>query len=129
MGCKESRPVGVQNDRPSMNPKNVNNMDRTHKRKEDNELKIVFLGNIASGKTLYYLKTKDHTIDFEDRTTGMPGVNVVKYLQTPKYGKIIAMLWDTACEESCFAITAKLVKRSNAVMLLYAIDNRETFDN
>lgn len=116
MGCQESIPVGVQNDRSSMNPKNVNSMDRPHKTKEDNELKIVFLGNIASGKTLYYLKTKDHTIDFEDRAMGMPGVNTVKYLQTPKYGKIIAMLWDTACEESCFAITATLVKRCNAVV-------------
>jgi GTPase SAR1 family protein len=129
MGCQESRPDGVQNDRPSMNPKNVNRMDRPHKRKEDNEVKIVFLGNIAAGKTLYYLKTKGHTIHFEDRGTGMPGVNAVEYLQTPKYGKILAILWDTACEESCFAITATLVKKSNAVMLLYAIDDRETFAN
>jgi GTPase SAR1 family protein len=112
-----------------MNPKNVNNMDRPHKRKEDNEVIIVFLGGIGSGKTIYYLTTKDHTIDFEDRAMGMTGVNVVKYLQTPKYGKIRAILWDTIGAEHCFVITKELVKRSNALMLLYAIDNRETFDN
>jgi hypothetical protein len=74
-----------------MDPKNMNSMDRPHKRKEDNEVKIVFLGNIAADKTLYYLKTKGHTIHFEDRGTGMPGVNAVEYLRTPNYGKILAI--------------------------------------
>ena len=129
MGCQESRQDSVQNDRPSINSKRTDDTHPPHKRKEDNEVRITFLGNILADKTLYYLKTKENTISFKGWGTGPPGVYAVKYLQTPKYGKILAMLWDTPCEETCFAMTASLIKKSNAVMLLYAIDNRETFDN
>lgn len=129
MGCKDSKPNGDKNHRTSINPKNVDNTDRPHKQNKDYEVKISFLGNIAVGKTCYYLQTKDDMIHFKNQSTEPSGANAVKHLETQKYGKILAVLWDTAGEETFFAVTATLIKKSNAVMLLYAIDNRESFAN
>jgi GTPase SAR1 family protein len=129
MGCEESKPHGIKNDRPSAKPKNVDDTDQAHKINEDNKVKITLLGNIGTGKTLYYLQLNYNTIGFEDKSTSCSRANARKFLETPKYGKTLVDIWDTAGEETFFPVTASLIKKSDAVMLLYAIDRRETFEN
>lgn len=129
MGCEESKPHGIKNDRPSTKPKNVDDTDQAHKINEDNKVKITLLGNIGTGKTLYYLQLNYNTISFEDKSTSCSRANARKFLETPKYGKTLVDIWDTAGEETFFPVTASLIKKSDAVMLLYAIDRRETFEN
>merc|ERR1711935_738522 len=97
------------------------------KKYKNNEVKISFLGNVAVGKTCYYLWTKDDIINYKNESTDPSGANAVKNLEVKGYGKTLAVLWDTAGEETFSAVTATLIKKSHAVMLLYAIDNRDTF--
>jgi len=53
----------------------------------------------------------------------------VKHIDIPGYGKTLAVLWDTAGEETYFAVTATLIRKSNSIMLLYAIDNPKSFES
>ena len=126
MGCKESKP---QNDRSSIRKDRVdNNNEKPAPTYKKNEVKISFLGNQSVGKTCYYLQTKGDFENFKNVTTMPSGDNAVKHVEIDGYGKVLAVLWDTAGQETYFAVTATIIKKSHAVMLLYAIDNRDSFD-
>ena len=45
----------------------------------------------------------------------------------PKYGIIHASIWDTAGQESFHELTGSIMNSSDGLILMYSIDNRESF--
>ena len=106
-------------------PKNVDETDQAHKINGDNQVKIVFLGSVESGKTIYQNQYMDHMFLPEN---GNVADHCTKDLETPKYGKIQVQIWGTAGEERYFSVSKSFIRNCDAAILMYAIDDRESFD-
>ena len=90
--------------------------------------KILLLGNTAVGKTSIILMYTKKTINPKHITT--IGLDYATKEEQLKDGTIISLqIWDTAGQERYRAITNKLYKTSNGLILVYDITSLTSFKN
>jgi len=140
MGCFESKKKpdansdnsGYSRDRGiSINREKISKIDEPlpSYNKEKKEIKISFLGDSSVGKTTFFMQLKNDFINFKDKPTQPAGNNIVKDFEIANYGTILAVIWDTAGQEAYMAVTGALIKKSNAIILTYCVDDKKTFEN
>ena len=91
-----------------------------------NEIKIILLGNAGVGKTsiiLRYYKNK-----FETNSVSTIGSTfVIKELQRDNVTYKLN-IWDTSGQEKYRSVTKLFVQGAKIIILVYSIDNKESFD-
>jgi len=93
----------------------------------DIHIKVLMLGDSGTGKTSLLLRYCDNT--FSPSLTSTLGIDFkIKHI-TVEDLKTKLQIWDTAGQERFRAITTSYFKGSNAVMLVYSVTDRDTFDN
>ena len=96
-------------------------------KKHNYMFKVVFVGDAGVGKTQIVNKFGENVFSEEYEATvgvGFCSKNI------NFFNKIIKLqLWDTAGQERFRAIVQSYYKSSNLIVLVYAINNRESFDN
>ena len=95
--------------------------------KIDSRYKVLFLGDSQVGKTCLILKLTDD--EFKSNNVSTVGTDV-RYKKIEKNNKKIRLdLWDTAGQERFRNITQNCFRGSNAIIFVYDITNKKTFDN
>ena len=106
----------------------IHNSNVPKKYNDPKSLKISFLGKQAVGKSRYYHETLYNDKEFPDKETEAEGSFCLKNVEIENHGKVLAVLLDLAGNEDYFPITKSLLQDSNAVLLIYAIDESSSFD-
>lgn len=103
--------------------KNENN-----KKNETNEIKVILLGDTGVGKTSIILRYS--TNKFEENCLSTIGSNFTKKTLKSEEDKneYILNIWDTSGQEKYRAVTKLFVQDSNIVILVYSVDNKESFN-
>ncbi len=94
------------------------------KPKEGLEVKISIMGDSSAEKNTYYLITKNGECKSQSKPLGS---EPVRHLETSSHGKVSVVLWISESDDPFDDLNRNLLKNSNAVMLLYAIDDRDKF--
>tara|TARA_B110000037_G_scaffold168734_1_gene191126 strand:+ start:467 stop:1084 length:618 start_codon:yes stop_codon:yes gene_type:complete len=90
--------------------------------------KIIIVGNNTVGKSSLLNKFIDN--NFNDTYSTTIGVEFgVKYVTLNDSNNIKLQIWDTAGQESFRSITRSFYRASAGVILMYSIDNKNSFDN
>ena len=91
------------------------------------EIKVILLGEAAVGKTSIIRRYYDETFDFnESSTTSMSYIDKIVELDGKKYKLII---WDTIGQESYRTVTQLFLNDSKLVIMVYSIDDKNSFTN
>ena len=91
------------------------------------ELKVILLGEAAVGKTSIIRRFYDETFDFtESSTISMSYVDKIVELDGKKYKLNI---WDTIGQESYRTVTQLFLNNSKLVIMVYSIDDKNSFTN
>ena len=94
----------------------------------DKLIKLTIIGDSKVGKSSFLIKLTDNK--FSSNYSKTIGVEFgVKILTTSTNKKIKAQIWDTAGSEEYKQITKSYIKNSPGYILMYDINNRESFDN
>ena len=124
MGCWKSRP-----DSPSESDTNgkltLSFLDSTL---QNDPVKIAILGQVNVGKTRFALQISGKIGQYQDQSTSGAGNNVTRNFNLPGYGLRVVAFWDTAGEERYFSVSKNFIRNADALIFLYAIDNRESFE-
>ncbi|KAL3876383.1 hypothetical protein ACJMK2_034236 [Sinanodonta woodiana] len=94
----------------------------------DNSCKVMLIGDSGSGKTCLLVRFKDGAflsgsfistvgIDFRNKVVDVDGT------------KVKLQIWDTAGQERFRSITKAYYRDANALLLLYDVTNKTSFDN
>jgi len=59
-------------------------------------------------------------------TTGPSGDNAVVEIHLPRWGQVTTCFWDTAGQTQFDKITGNLITRTDAILLMYSIDNPDS---
>ena len=93
---------------------------------ESTSFKIIILGNGHVGKTSYILRFCDNKFDDNSLTTiGIDTKN--KYIKR-RNKKIELNIWDTAGQDRFKALAKNSVKGADGVILMYAVNDRQSFN-
>ena len=93
----------------------------------ENQIKIMILGNSAVGKTSFIIKcTEDCFQEVYLSTIGIDYKEKEVIIEGKKY-KIL--LYDTTGQERFKSLAINLIKDADGVMLMYDITNRESFNS
>jgi Ras-related protein Rab-1A len=93
----------------------------------DMQFKILVIGDSACGKTSTILRYTDDLFSPTFITT--IGIDFkIKYIYH-KNKKIKLIIWDTAGQERFRTITTSYFRGANALIVLYSVDNRSSFEN
>ena len=95
--------------------------------KHDYMFKVVFVGDDTVGKTQIINKFVNNK--FLEEYFSTIGVNYATKVVEIKNKKIKLQLWDTAGQERFRSITRTYLKGSRLIVLVYAIDNKNSFEN
>ena len=98
-------------------------MEKAEKLKE---LKIILLGDVGVGKTSIISRYYKNEFDINSMTTGSSSY-VSKIVQRNNI-KYKLNIWDTSGQERYRSVTKLFVQGANIVILVYAIDVKETFN-
>ena len=90
-------------------------------------LKVIFVGDLATGKTEIILRILGNPFE-ENLDTTMGADFMIKYIKF-KGQNIKIQLWDTNGSERMKGLMASYIKNSSIVFVVYAVSYRETFDN
>ena len=89
--------------------------------------KVIFVGDLATGKTEIILRILGNP--FEENLDSTMGADfMIKYIKF-KGQNIKIQLWDTNGSERMKGLMASYIKNSSIVFVVYAVSYRETFDN
>jgi Ras-related protein Rab-8A len=102
---------------------------KAQKKKDESDytVKIVIIGDSGVGKTNILLRFCDN--QFKTIYTSTIGVDFkIKILPINGY-KIKLQIWDTAGQERFKNVNQTYYKGAISVILVYAVDNPESFDN
>ena len=90
--------------------------------------KIIIVGNSTVGKSSLLNRYIDN--NFNDTYSTTIGVEFgVKYVTLNDNTPIKLQIWDTAGQESFRSITRLFYRASAGVILMYSIDNKNSFEN
>ena len=89
--------------------------------------KVIFVGDLATGKTEIILRILGNPFE-ENLDTTMGADFMIKYIKF-KGQNIKIQLWDTNGSERMKRLMASYIKNSSIVFVVYAVSYRETFDN
>ena len=89
--------------------------------------KVIFVGDLATGKTEIILRILGNPFK-ENLDTTMGADFMIKYIKF-KGQSIKIQLWDTNGSERMKGLMASYIKNSSIVFVVYAVSYRETFDN
>ena len=93
----------------------------------DIHIKVLMLGDSGTGKTSLLMRYVDNT--FSPSLTSTLGIDFkIKHI-TVEDLRVKLQIWDTAGQERFRAITTSYFKGSNAVLLLYDVTDKKTFEN
>jgi small GTP-binding protein len=91
------------------------------------DIKVILLGESAVGKTSIIRRFYDETFDLKETSTvSMSYVDKIVEIDGKKYKLII---WDTVGQESYRTMTQLFLNNSKIVILVYSIDNKNSFTN
>jgi len=96
---------------------------------QDTELvgHIITLGDAAVGKTCLLQRFCNDSYDSNMLTT--LGIEYFQRAVEIDDKSILMQIWDTAGQEKYKAISASFIKRADAVLLTYAVNNRQSFQH
>ena len=120
MGCSSSK--------PEPEPVKRSTLRIVQPPRQNDPVKTAILGHIGVGKTRFALQISGKISEFKDQSTSAAGNNVTKNLDIPGYGLTVVAFWDTAGEERYFSVSKNFIRNADALIFLYAIDNRESFE-
>ena len=102
--------------------------NENNKKNETNEIKVILLGDTGVGKTSIILRYS--TNKFDENGLSTIGSNFTKKTVKSEEDKneYILNIWDTSGQEKYRAVTKLFVQDSNIVILVYSIDNKESFN-
>jgi small GTP-binding protein len=93
----------------------------------DIHIKVLMLGDSGTGKTSLLLRYVDNT--FKPTLTSTLGIDFKTKHVIVEDLRAKLQIWDTAGQERFRAITTSYFKGSNAVMLVFDVTDKQTFDN
>ena len=90
--------------------------------------KILLIGDASSGKSSFLIQYTENILD--DGFVPTIGIDFKsKTLQMEDGKKVKLQIWDTAGQERFKNITASYYRGANGIILIYSINERESFDN
>ena len=107
--------------------KSIDNDNKDNKDNKDNNLKIVLVGEAATGKTSLINTYLGLSFNKDLESTLTPSVS--QKLITIKNIKYIVNIWDTVGQEQYRSITKIFIKGSQIVIFVYDVTNQNSFDN
>ena len=91
-------------------------------------IKVVLIGESGVGKTSLISRYVNNTFD-EGELTTVGATYAGKMVEFPEYNKTIKLeIWDTAGQEKYRAVTKIFYKDASAVILVYDITRKESFN-
>ena len=102
MGCGESKNKHTNTRKPAHSLRMEPNEPVKADKDQQKEVKICFLGSSGVGKTLYYMTIQDQQGDYKDLHTNPGGDNAVRHWEVEGFGRVVAIVWDTAGEETFY---------------------------
>jgi len=93
----------------------------------DHLLKILLIGDAGVGKSSLLLRFTDAT--FDDHIQSTIGVDFKVKYATVAGKKVKLTVWDTAGQERFRTLTSSYYRGAHAVLLVYDVTRRDTFDN
>jgi GTPase SAR1 family protein len=97
--------------------------------KNNDPVKTVFLGSIGVGKSRTVMHLSGRIDQFDDNSTPATGTNVLSRLDLPGHGITPMSIWDTAGEERYFCVSKNYIREGQAILFLYNIASKETFES
>ena len=97
------------------------------KENEENENKVIFIGESGVGKTSLIKVSVGQEFDYQHTLTLTASYFPKKFFYNNQ--KFTFNLWDTIGQEKYRALTKMFFKDSNIVILVYDITNRKSFEN
>jgi small GTP-binding protein len=95
--------------------------------KPDKKYKIILIGNTGVGKTSLIVKAlRNQYIENNQSTLGFEYYNILTEIDSKK---ILLRTWDTCGQEIFKSIISTFYKRANLAILVYAINDLESFYN
>ena len=88
--------------------------------------KILILGDTEVGKTSFILRFCDNTFPEESITT--IGIDTKTKFIKFEDKKIQLVIWDTAGQERFRSIAKNSIKGADGILIMYAVDNKKSFD-
>ena len=88
--------------------------------------KILILGDTEVGKTSFILRFCDNTFPEESITT--IGIDTKTKFIKFEEKKIQLVIWDTAGQERFRSIAKNSTKGADGILIMYAVDNKKSFD-
>ena len=93
---------------------------------ENNSIKVILLGDTAVGKTNIILRYYKDI--FEPKSLSTIGSNyIIKQLKRDDITYNL-YIWDTTGQEKYHSVTKLFIQKSKIVILVYSIDNKESFE-
>ena len=91
------------------------------------ELKIVLIGDSGVGKTCILTRFKNNVF----HTTEIPtiGANFITHDFTVEGEKKQVAIWDTASQEKYQSLVSMYYRNTNGCVIVFALDNRNSFQN
>ena len=106
--------------------KNVN-LNTKNPYKPDKKYKIILIGNTGVGKTSLIVKALRNQYNEDNQSTlGFEYYNILTEIDSKK---ILLRTWDTCGQEIFKSIISTFYKRANLAILVYAINDLESFYN
>ena len=102
--------------------------NESNEKNKANEIKVILLGDTGVGKTSIILRY--HTNKFEENSFSTIGSNYIRKTvkREEDNTEYILNIWDTSGQEKYRAVTKLFVQDSNIVILVYSVDNKESFN-
>ena len=99
MGCSDSKNKPSTR-KPAHSLRIEPNEPAQNMQEQKKEVKICFLGSSGVGKTLFYMTIQNQEGNYQDLHTNPGGDNAVRHWDVEGFGKVVAIVWDTAGEET-----------------------------
>ncbi|GAB0091737.1 ras-related protein Rab-26 [Sergentomyia squamirostris] len=132
--------IGFQGQQPSLEVANVNNNAITsgkqpsvQQQRREVELydifcKVMLLGDSGVGKTCFLVRFRDGTF-LSGNFISTVGIDFRNKIVTVDQVRVKLQIWDTAGQERFRSVTHAYYRDAHALLLLYDVTNKVTFDN
>ena len=103
---------------------NNNNNEQENKIKS---IKIIIIGSVNVGKTSLLMRYATGSFrNISKSTSNASFISKIKEINNKKYE---IKIWDTACQEKYLSLTKIFVKDAKIALLVYAIDDKKSFND
>uniref|UniRef100_A0A2K6VUI2 Uncharacterized protein n=1 Tax=Onchocerca volvulus TaxID=6282 RepID=A0A2K6VUI2_ONCVO len=94
----------------------------------DYSFTVMLIGDSCCGKTCLLIRFKDNTF-LNNNFISTVGIDYRNKLVEVDKAKVKLQIWDTAGQERFLAITTTYYRGADALLLVYDLTNRQTFNN